>query len=251
MMKLFDNGFSPFARKVRMVLAHNGYIYEAVDGLAKSAHDQLKAVNGRIEVPVLVDGDLAVVNSRDIVAYLEHIHPDAPVYPADPAARVRALAWEREADSKIDAILVPVSIWSWANRPDEMPAGLKEAAQADLDQIYDALERDLADQEFLCGELSIADIALSPHLNAVIPLGVGFSRKTHPNISAWLKRLRALDIVQADIARVKDYMGDLSSKGIELSKLFWRGDRIEWLLARGYHDWFMEEITQDRVLWPG
>jgi hypothetical protein len=32
--------------------------------------------------------------------------------------------------------------------------------------------------------------------------------------------------------------------------LFWRGDRIEWMLARGFHDWFCNEIKSDRVLWP-
>jgi hypothetical protein len=29
------------------------------------------------------------------------------------------------------------------------------------------------------------------------------------------------------------------------------GDRIEWLLARGFHRWFMNEIEGGRVIWPG
>ena len=33
MIKLYDSAFSPFARKVRMVLDHKGLSYEAVDGL--------------------------------------------------------------------------------------------------------------------------------------------------------------------------------------------------------------------------
>jgi hypothetical protein len=28
-----------------------------------------------------------------------------------------------------------------------------------------------------------------------------------------------------------------------------RGDRIEWLLARGVHDWFLDEIRAGRVAW--
>jgi hypothetical protein len=31
----------------------------------------------------------------------------------------------------------------------------------------------------------------------------------------------------------------------------WRGDRIEWMLARGFHAWFFNEIEEDRVAWPG
>ena len=75
MIKLYDSAFSPFARKVRMVLEYKGLNYEAVDGLLKSNHAALKAVNGRIEVPALVDGDIVVVNSADIVAYLDNRYP--------------------------------------------------------------------------------------------------------------------------------------------------------------------------------
>jgi hypothetical protein len=31
----------------------------------------------------------------------------------------------------------------------------------------------------------------------------------------------------------------------------WRGDRIEWMLARGFHAWFFNEIKEDRMAWPG
>jgi hypothetical protein len=30
----------------------------------------------------------------------------------------------------------------------------------------------------------------------------------------------------------------------------WRGDRIEWILTRGFHDWFYGEIRAGRVAWP-
>ena len=99
MIRLYDSAFSPFARKVRMVLDHKGLACETVDGLLKSNHAALKAVNGRIEVPVLVDGDIVVVNSPDIVAYLDHRYPDKPVLPEEPAARGHARAWERLSES--------------------------------------------------------------------------------------------------------------------------------------------------------
>src|SRR4029077_4276066 len=72
MIKLYDSAFSPFARKVRIVLEYKGLNYEPVDGLLKSNHAALNAVNGRIEVPALVDDDIVVVNSADIVAYLDN-----------------------------------------------------------------------------------------------------------------------------------------------------------------------------------
>lgn len=250
-MKLFDNPFSPFARKVRLVLDRKQLGFQAVDGLDRANARELAAVNGRAEVPALVDGNIVVANSADIVAYLEHAHPEPPVYPADPDARVRARAWERCADSVIDPILADISYWSWAERPDQMPDGMKQAAQADLDQIYDGLERDLNGHEFVCGDLSIADIALFPHLSAVRMLGVSFSPGRHPSIAGWLQRMRGMEMCRADLERARAYLADIGARNLERRKLFWRGDRIEWVLARGYHDWFVREIKEGRVIWPG
>ena len=113
MIKLYDSAFSPFARKVRMTLEYKELNYEAVDGLLRSNHEALKAVNGRIEVPALVDGDVVVINSADIVTYLDHRYPAKCVYPDEPAARVHARAWERVADTFVDPILVDISYWKW------------------------------------------------------------------------------------------------------------------------------------------
>ena len=250
-MKLYDNAFSPFARKVRMVLDLKGLDYETVDGLDTANEELLAAVNGRLEVPTLVDGGVSVVNSADIAAYLEHAYPDPPVCPADPAARARSRAWERCADTVIDPILVDISYWSWAERSDAMPDGLMAAAQTDLDRIYDALERDLDGRDFVTGDLSVADLALFPALTAVRTMGVPFSPERHAGIGAWLKRMRRIEVCRADLERARAYLADIANRNLERHKIFWRGDRIEWLLARGYHDWFMGEIAEGRVNWPG
>jgi glutathione S-transferase len=251
MMKLFDSAFSPFARKVRMVLEHKGLPFEACDGLLKSNHEALKAVNGRIEVPVLVDGDAIVANSADIVAYLDAQYPTQPVFPPAAAARVHARAWERAADSYIDAILVNISYWLWADREDTMPDGLLEAARADMVQVYDTLERDLATGEFVSGPLSIADIALFPHLASARVMRVEFSAERHPRLASWFHRMRTLPICVADLRRARDYVANLKERDVERRRIFWRGDRIEWMLARGFHEWFFKEIREHRVLWPG
>jgi glutathione S-transferase len=250
-MKLYDSPFSPFARKVRMVLEHKGLVFDAIDGLDKDNHDALARVNPRLEVPALEDDGVAVVNSADIVAYLEHRHPDPPVYPADLGARVRARAWERLADTVIDPILTNISYWSWVDRSDTMPAGLLDAAQSDLSEIYARLDAELEDREFVCTTLSIADFALFPHLVAVRSLGVPISAERHAHLSAWLQRMRELDVCRADLARARAYVADIRDRNIERERIFWRGDRIEWLLARGFHRWFMNEIESGRVIWPG
>jgi glutathione S-transferase len=251
MLTFYGNAFSPFARKVQLTLEHKEIDYEYVDGLARDNRARLATVNKRVEVPVIDHDGLVVVNSADIAAYLDRVFPDPSIYPRDTATWVKARAWERCADSTIDPILVDVSYWVWAIRPDEMPEGLLEAARADLGPIYDALDAALDGRDWVCGELSIADIALFPHLSGARMLQVSFDEKRHPNLLAWYKRCRDTRIFADDIARTKTYLSDPGMmSGVERNKIFWRGDRIEWMLAKGYHDWFIKEIREGRVLWP-
>src|SRR5215472_4103076 len=110
-------------------------------------------------------------------------------------------AWERVADTFVDPILVDISYWKWAERPDNMPDGLLEAARADLRLIYDALNKELAERQFVSGPLSIADIALFPHVASVRAMEVEFSMQEHPNVGRWFKEMRGLPICAADLKR--------------------------------------------------
>ena len=172
-MKLYTNWFSPFARKVALALDYKGIAYEAIDGLRHDNHESLKATNSRGEVPALVDGDITIVNSSDILAYIDHAYPEKPIYPSSPAKRVKARAIERLFDTRVDAILVDCSLWLWTERPDVPMIGLKEKAQHDLECIFFEVEALLNHQEpYMFGkELSFADFALWPHMAALKPLG--------------------------------------------------------------------------------
>lgn len=252
MIKLYDNAFSPFARKVRIALELKGLAFEVLDGLMLANRDALAKVNGRVEVPAIEHDGLTVVGSSDIIAYLERVAPAPALYPAQHGPWVRARAWERCADTAIDPVLINLSYWTWAERPDAMPEAWRDAARADLDAVYEALERDLAAGPFVCGELSIADVALFPHLTATRAFGVGHDPARHPRVHDWLKRLRAAPVFAADLERTRAFLSEFArGDAHERKRIFWRGDRIEWVLARGFHDWFAREIAEDRVLWPG
>lgn len=249
---LYDCAFSPFARKVRMVLEYKGLVFDTIDALHASNQKALAAVNARREVPVLVDGDIVVVNSSHIVSYLEDAYPEKSVLPTSLAHRVNARNWERIADTVIDPIIVDISLWSWAERTDAPPAGLMETAQRDLNAIYRDMENALAaNGAFICGSFSLADIALFPNLYAARPLGVGASPEQFPNVAAWFRRMSELPLVQDDLNRVRAWLKVSKDPGYEKARVFWRGERIEWILAAGFHRWFFNEIEQGRVIWPG
>jgi glutathione S-transferase len=252
MLTLYDNAFSPFARKVRMALAHKGLEFRVIDGLRADGQAALEKVNPRREVPVLVDGGIVVVNSSHILAYLDEAYPQRPLLPASLAARVRARHWERISDTLLDGILLNVSIWTWAERADTRPREMEERARRDLESIYAALDRELTSTrlDYIVGDLSIADLALYPHLRSVRAMGFAIDPATHPRLAGWLERMNDLPICRDDVQRLKAFFANLDMSGFERRKIFWRGDRLEWLLASGFHEWLAREIREDRVLWP-
>src|SRR5512145_3257673 len=182
-----------------MVLKLKAVAFQSIDALAANEHERLVAVNPRAEVPVLVDGELTVVGSADIVAYLEDRFPAPAVLPPSPELRARARAWQRIADTVLDAIVHDISLWAWPThrRTDQPPAGLLEAGRRDLATILAELEAALERMPFLCGELSIADLALFPHISSLKLLNI--SLDPFPRVLKWNREIRALPAVQADL----------------------------------------------------
>ena len=245
-MKLYYSALSPFCRKVRMALDHKGLTYEIEDDPKVEDFGHLAP---RAEVPVLEDGDLLVANSPDIVAYLEHLHPEPPhLLPPHPKLRARVRTWERTSDTVVDAIVTALGNFAFSDIG-PAPEGFLEACRDGMAPIYDALQRELERQPFVCGELSIVDFALRPHLQAARFLGVPWSPERHPALAAWSQRLADLEVCKRDDALFRDYMGRLRDTNTQFDKINWGTFRLEWLLASGFHEFLGNEIRQDKVLW--
>jgi glutathione S-transferase len=256
MLVLYDNPFSPFARKVRMVLHHKGLPFRSVDGLALADLPTLRTLSCRAEVPVLVDGDVTVVDSADIVAYLDDLHPSPPILPASAALRAKARRWQRTADRSLDAILHDMSLWAWPthHRSDEPPPGLLEAGQRDLWVLLGDLERDLGAGAYICGDQpSIADFAVFPHVPSLRFVGIAVTAERLPHVFAWQRRMRDLPAGQQDIETARRAVAENFRDGrspYEAEKVIWRGDRIEWLLCNGFDAWWSAERASGRAVIP-
>jgi glutathione S-transferase len=249
---LYTSWFSTFARKVALGLELKGLPYEAVDALAREFRPELERVNPRAEVPVLLDAELVIVNSSDILQYLEWQYPTPALYPEAIADRVAARALERLADHRFDPIVVDCSYWHWADRHDQPPPGLLDAGQRDLDIVLTRLEAELARRPtpWPFGSPGIVECAWFPNLIAVRPLGFKIENARFPAALRWLEAMRVHPVFAADRKRTAAFLKTLSSSTHERRRLFWSGDRIEWLLARGFHEWFMHEINAGRTAFP-
>lgn len=253
MIKFYTNWFSPFSRKVALTLDYKAIEYEAVDGLTRINHDALLKLNPRGEVPTICDGSLVISQSSHILAYLDDAYPERPVYPREPTARAVARRLERLFDSQVDAALVNCSLWTWAKRQDQRPEGIIEAAQLEVDAALSEVESALngRDHKFLFGDdAGIVEFSLWPHLTALRPLGIVLKRTKFPLTGRWYETMREAKLFKMDAARTAAFIQSMTDETHEREKIAWRGDRIEWMLARGYADWFFGEINDGRVIWP-
>ena len=92
-MKLWSGVLSPFSAKVRIALAEKKLGYETLvvpwsrKTLWGPKPPEFLAVSPHGQVPVLIDGDVAVFDSTVICEYLEDRYPKPPLLPAGPEAR--------------------------------------------------------------------------------------------------------------------------------------------------------------------
>src|ERR1043166_920354 len=91
-IRLYGSWFSPFARKVALALELKALPYDYVDGLLAENRAEVYKLNPRGEVPVLADDAVVVINSSDIVQYLDWRYPEPGPYPAAAGGRGGARA---------------------------------------------------------------------------------------------------------------------------------------------------------------
>ena len=250
---LYGSPISTFARKVAIGLELKGLPYELVDALTPDRREELRKLNPRVEVPVLKDGDLLVVNSSDILQYLDWRYPEKPLYPASIDDRVAARAFERLGDQRFDPIVVDCSYWHWAERDDQPPSGLLAAAQRDLEEVFASVEQMLSDRPkpwpFLAP--GVVECTWFANLAALRTFGLVLDVERFPSVVAWFRAMRAHPIFVADTQRTVSFLKELKHLTHERRRLFWSGDRMEWLMARGFHGWLLGEIEAGRAAFPG
>ena len=75
---------------MRWALDWKGIAHERVDYLPGPHAPQMQRLSGQMQVPVLQVGGRTIAGSAAILEALEKLHPEPPLYPADPVERQRA-----------------------------------------------------------------------------------------------------------------------------------------------------------------
>ncbi len=190
-MKLVVSLTSPYARKIRVVLAEKGLPFELEVDIPWLADTRVPGYNPLGKVPALVadDGELWF-DSPVIAEYLDTLAGPL-LLPADRAAALPVRQAEALADGITDAA---VAAFLEGMRPAERqdPAAI-ERQLGKISRGLTALEARVAQRKGCAGEaLSIADIAIGCTLGY---LDFRFAhlgwRAAHPQLAAWADGLLA------------------------------------------------------------
>lgn len=149
------------------------------------------------KIPVARDGGLVLRDSSVICAYLERVHPDPALYPADAADYARALWYEEYADGTVFREVVHGLFFQKIIRPNILkeqtdPAAIGAILDGALPKVFGYLESALGADALDGGRFGIADIALASNLINFNYLGYEVDRRKHPRLAAsfrsWLER---------------------------------------------------------------
>lgn len=197
-MQVYRIPFSTNVERVALALAHKGLEVAWVD-VDPQDRSPVEQVSGQPLVPVLVDGERVIADSTAITRYLEELHPEPPLWPAEAARR-----------AELDVFL------DWFNRvwkrpPNEIDAELTKRAPnevrvselaAELRGSLDLFEALLVGRDYLFGDFSAADCAAFPFLRYAVDRAEEDDEPFHqilrdylvlgdhyPNVQAWIERV--------------------------------------------------------------
>ncbi len=209
MPKIYGVILSPFVRKVRVALAEKNIAYELEPVLPFGPREEFLKISPLGKIPVYREGDFTLPDSSAIIAYLEHTHPEPPLYPSRPQERGRSLFLEEYADTRlVESMLAPfvqriVNKRFLGKEADE--ERVREALEEKLPPCLDYLESQIDGSDGIVSEgFSVADIAVaSPFVN-LAHAGETIDAGRWPKLASYLERVHGRPSFKAIIAEETD-----------------------------------------------
>lgn len=162
-MKLIGAVTSPYARKVRIVMAEKKLDYQFVLEDVWSATSKIADSNPLGKVPCLVmEGGEALFDSRVIVEYLDTLSPVGKLIPTMGREKAEVKTWEALADGLCDAAILARLEATWAGRKDgERSQAWIERQMGKIHGSLKAMSQGLGERPFCAGtHFSLADVAV-------------------------------------------------------------------------------------------
>ena len=205
-MILYGSTMSPFVRKVAAFAAEKGIALTLVPVGIGDPNPEFRAASPFAKMPALVDGDYALADSSAIVHYLEALHPDPELIPADPRLRGRTIWFDEWSDTLLFAcgakmffnrVVAP----RFLGRDGDLAAA-DAAERDDLPPLLDYLEGQMTDSGFLVGDrLTLADLAVASPFAKLAHCGAAVDAVRYPKLTAYIAAILGRDSFSAMVAR--------------------------------------------------
>ncbi len=167
-LKLASAEVCPYAQRTRLVLLEKGLDCEMVEIDLRNKPDWFAAVSPYSKVPVLLHGDVRIWESNIINEYLEESFPEPRLTPASAAQRAAMRIWIAHDDTKF----VPATYKVLLARDEPEKQELYRRTILDCLRFMEeeALAKRSGGPWWLGSELSLADLAIYPHMERLAVL---------------------------------------------------------------------------------
>jgi GST-like protein len=190
---------TPNGRKVSIMLEEVGLPYTShVIDIRKGDQftPEFVAINPNSKIPAIVDQEngLAVFESGAILIYLAE--KSGQFLPTEAKARFQVLEWLMLQMGSIGPMFGQLNHFrSYA--PEHIPYAINRYETETL-RLYGVLDTQLAAHEFICGDYSIADMAIYPWV--AIYEFQGLTLDQHPHLKRWVETIAQRPAVQKGMA---------------------------------------------------
>ncbi|AGP45095.1 Glutathione S-transferase GstB [Serratia plymuthica] len=187
-LKLYGTPLSGHVHRVALLLRMLDLPYEFIEAPAGVRQSEaFRRLNPFGQIPVLVDGDLALADSNAILVYLvKRYAPGSHWLPETPQASAQVQVWLSKAAGEVRYGPASSRLIAQFSAPEDYQAALAIAAR-----FLSQMEQHLAERDFLATEhATIGDLACYSYV-AVAPEG-GISLAPYPAIRRWVARIAAL-----------------------------------------------------------
>lgn len=197
-VKLLSMWASPFCMRVKVALAEKDVAYEEIlenDLMGGKTELLIQSNPVHKQVPVLLHDDKPVVESTNIITYIDEVWPAKPLLPACAYGKSRARFWADYIDRKV----FPAGRNIWTAKEDDQV----ETARKEFLDILMYLDGTLGDKDYFNGDkfgfVDIMLIGLTSWFPAFEKYG-GFKVEDHyPKLAAWITRSYARETVSESL----------------------------------------------------
>ncbi|MEO1888902.1 MAG: glutathione S-transferase N-terminal domain-containing protein [Cycloclasticus sp.] len=196
-MTLFADPMCHYSHRTRFVLCEKSASADIEYIDSSELPEDLQELNPYGTLPILIDRDLALFNSRIIMEYLDERFPHPPLYPIDPVSRARSRLLIHRIDQDWYTLL-----------DDVINAGEKKAAKAKKllrENLIAALPLFEAHKHFLSDDFTLVDGVLAPLLWRLPFYGIELPKEAAA-ITEYIQRVTSRETFQESMSKEEQDM---------------------------------------------